>query len=54
MVEYLGYTHCEFDKDKRASRDAKLTPRYTAFVVTRDKVSWLDLGPAVHSLSIGG
>src|SRR5579883_1764922 len=45
VVDFLQYTFFEFDS--QTDRGAwKLTSRYLAFVLTRDKIAWTDLGTA--------
>jgi CHAT domain-containing protein len=43
VVDYIRYAFFEWDDAKPAGKKAKRTPRYLAFVVTRDKVAWVDL-----------
>jgi CHAT domain-containing protein len=47
LVDYLHYTFFEYDNGRPAGQKEKRTERYLAFVVTRDKVAWVDLGTAV-------
>jgi len=46
VIDFLHYTFFEHDKNKPGKAGDKQTPRYVAFVVTRDKVSWVDLETA--------
>lgn len=46
VVDFLHYTLYEQDQKKPGIEGEKKTLHYLAFVVTRDKVSWIDLGPA--------
>jgi CHAT domain-containing protein len=46
VVDFLRYTLFEQDPKKPGKIGEKRTLRYLAFVLTKDKVSWLDLGPA--------
>jgi CHAT domain-containing protein/tetratricopeptide (TPR) repeat protein len=46
VVDFLHYTFFEHDPKKPGAEGEKRTPRYLAFVLTKDKVAWLDLGRA--------
>src|SRR5262245_38369379 len=46
LVDFLRYRLYEQDPKKPGQDGSKLTACYLAFVVTRDKVAWLDLGKA--------
>jgi len=46
VVDFLGWTLFEQDPKQPCIEGKKRTDRYTAFVVTKGKVSWIDLGPA--------
>jgi CHAT domain-containing protein len=46
VVDFLRYILFEQDPKVPGARGAKWTTSYLAFVVTRDRVSWSDLGPA--------
>src|SRR5262249_40328907 len=46
VVDFLRYRLYEQDPKKPGQDGSKLTACYLAFVVTRDKVAWLDLGKA--------
>lgn len=46
VVDFLKFVHVEQDKTKPGKAGEKQTPSYLAFVLTRDKVAWIDLGPA--------
>ena len=46
VVDFLRYTFFEYDTDKPGKAGEKWTVRYLAFVVTRDKVAWVDLDTA--------
>lgn len=46
VIDFLAYTHFTHDKDKPGKAGEKRTPSYLAFVLTRDKVSRIELGPA--------
>jgi CHAT domain-containing protein/tetratricopeptide (TPR) repeat protein len=46
VVDFLRYTLFEHDPKKPGKDGKKDTRHYLAFVVTRDKVAWLDLGKA--------
>src|SRR5206468_2315802 len=49
VVDFLRYTLYE-RAPKISSRDGvKGTARYLAFVITRDRIAWADLGPAARS-----
>jgi CHAT domain-containing protein len=45
-VDFLRYTRFEYDKKKPVKARAKRTIRYLAFVVTRDRIAWVDLDTA--------
>ncbi|QJX00764.1 CHAT domain-containing tetratricopeptide repeat protein [Frigoriglobus tundricola] len=47
FVDFYHYTYFERDDTQPAGKREKRTNRYVAFVVTRDKVTWVDLGAAV-------
>jgi CHAT domain-containing protein/tetratricopeptide (TPR) repeat protein len=47
LVDYVRYTLTEWDNDKPAEMQETWTVRYVAFVVMRDKVTWVDLDTAV-------
>jgi CHAT domain-containing protein/tetratricopeptide (TPR) repeat protein len=46
VVDFLRYVLFEQDPQKPGKEGEKWTVRYLAFVVARDKVAWVDLGPA--------
>jgi non-specific serine/threonine protein kinase/serine/threonine-protein kinase len=46
VIDFLRWTLFEQDPKVSGKKGEKRTDRYLAFVVTKDKVSWLDLGPA--------
>ncbi len=46
VVDFLAYTFLEQDPDKPGEAGLKRTPSYLAFVLTRDKVVRVELGPA--------
>jgi tetratricopeptide (TPR) repeat protein len=46
VVDFLRYTLFEYDPKKPGKVREKQTVSYLAFVVTKDKVAWIDLGPA--------
>jgi CHAT domain-containing protein/Tfp pilus assembly protein PilF len=46
LVDYFHYTFFDWDNEKPVGMKESRTPRYLAFVVTRDKVAWVDLDPA--------
>jgi CHAT domain-containing protein/Tfp pilus assembly protein PilF len=46
VVDFLRYIDFEFDKNKPGLLGRKRNPNYLVFVVTRDKISWVDLGSA--------
>jgi CHAT domain-containing protein/tetratricopeptide (TPR) repeat protein len=46
LVDYLRYTLYEQDPKKPGAGGEKWTDCYLAFVVARDRVAWVDLGPA--------
>jgi CHAT domain-containing protein len=46
LVDFLRWTLLEQDPKVPGWKGAKATFRYLAFVVTKDKVTWLDLGEA--------
>jgi tetratricopeptide (TPR) repeat protein len=46
VVDYLRWTHFEQDPKKPGAEGEKLTVKYLAFVVTKEKVSWIDLKEA--------
>jgi CHAT domain-containing protein/tetratricopeptide (TPR) repeat protein len=43
VVDYIRYTFFEWDDTKPTGQKQKRTERYLAFVVTREKVVWVDL-----------
>ena len=43
LVDYIRYTFFEWDDTQPAGEKEKRTDRYVAFVVTRDRVTWVDL-----------
>lgn len=46
VVDYVRHTNFDYDPARPGIAGEKRTRRYTAFVVTRDKVTWLYLGTA--------
>ncbi|MBX9579171.1 MAG: CHAT domain-containing protein [Gemmataceae bacterium] len=46
VVDFIAYTHTVYDPTNPGVKGVTQTPSYTAFVVTKDKVAWVDLGPA--------
>lgn len=46
VVDFLAYTFFEHDKDKPGKAGEKSTPSYLAFVLTRDRITRVELGPA--------
>ena len=48
LVDYIQYTFFEWDDTKSPGQKEKRTKRYLAFVVTRDKVAWVDLDTAAN------
>jgi CHAT domain-containing protein len=46
VVDFLRWTLLEYGPTVPGKKGEKQTARYLAFVVTRDKVAWLDLGEA--------
>ncbi len=48
VVDFVRYTFFEYDPDKPGEAGEKRTARYLAFVVTRDKVAWVDLDTAAN------
>jgi hypothetical protein len=46
LVDYVRYTFFEYDDTKPAGQKQIRTPRYVAFVVTRERVQWVDLPTA--------
>jgi CHAT domain-containing protein len=46
VVDFLHRTFCEQDPKVPGREGEKMTVRYLAFVLTREKVAWLDLGEA--------
>jgi CHAT domain-containing protein len=46
VVDFLGYNVVSVDPKKPGRAGETRTLHYLTFVVTKDKVSWLDLGPA--------
>ncbi|WP_161967278.1 CHAT domain-containing protein [Fimbriiglobus ruber] len=47
VVDFIRFVHVEWDKDIRGPKGQKETPRYLAFIVTKDRVAWVKLGTAV-------
>jgi CHAT domain-containing protein len=47
VVDYLRWALHEYDLQRPGRAGVKWSHRYLAFVLTRDKVAWLDLGDAV-------
>jgi CHAT domain-containing protein len=43
VVDFLQFVHIEHDKDKPGRAGETWTRRYLAFVVTKEKVAWVDL-----------
>jgi CHAT domain-containing protein len=46
VIDFLAYTFFEQDKDRPGRAGQKYTPSYLAFVLTRDKIVRVELGPA--------
>ncbi len=46
VVDIIRFTHFQHDKARPGDAGETRTPRYLAFVVTKDKVAWADLGTA--------
>ena len=46
VVDFLNYTFFEYDPKKPGKDGDKRTPSYLAFVLTRDKIVRVELGPA--------
>jgi CHAT domain-containing protein/tetratricopeptide (TPR) repeat protein len=46
VVDYLRYTHFDHDPKKPGKAGEKQVVSYLAFVITKDALSWVDLGPA--------
>jgi CHAT domain-containing protein/tetratricopeptide (TPR) repeat protein len=46
FVDFLRYTRFEYDPRRPGQDGEKQTASYLAFVVTKDKLSWVSLGPA--------
>lgn len=46
VVDFLRFVHFEHDQDKPGAAGFTWTPQYLAFVVTKEKVAWVDLGTA--------
>ncbi len=46
VVDFVRYTFFEFDNSRPVGQKEKRTDRYMAFVVTRDKVAWVELDTA--------
>jgi tetratricopeptide (TPR) repeat protein len=46
FVDLLRYVHIEQDPRVKGQKGLRRTPRYTAFVLTPDRLAWLDLGKA--------
>jgi CHAT domain-containing protein len=46
LVDFLHYTFFERDPEKPGKEGKKWTSSYLAFVLTRERISWLNLGPA--------
>ena len=43
VVDFLRFVHFEYDQDKPGAAGETRTRRYLAFVVTKEKVAWVDL-----------
>jgi tetratricopeptide (TPR) repeat protein len=46
VVDFLRFVHFQYDKDKPGKQGQTRTQRYLVFVLTREKVAWVDLGTA--------
>src|SRR5262249_43994281 len=46
VVDFLTYTYFQHDKEKPGREGQKRTPSYVAFVITRDKISRVELNEA--------
>jgi CHAT domain-containing protein/tetratricopeptide (TPR) repeat protein len=46
VVDFLRFVHFEYDPGRPGTAGETRTPRYLAFVVTKEKVAWLDLDTA--------
>ncbi len=46
VVDFAWYQFFEFDNDKPVDETVKQTPSYLAFIVTKDKIAWVDLDTA--------
>jgi tetratricopeptide (TPR) repeat protein len=46
VVDFLRFVHFEPDENKPGKAGEARTPRYLAFVVTKEKVAWVDLDTA--------
>jgi CHAT domain-containing protein len=46
LVDFLRYTFYQYDPQKPGKAGDKRTASYLAFVLTRERIAWLDLGPA--------
>lgn len=46
IVDFLRYVRLDWDKARPGKGGEIHTLSYVAFVVTRDKIAWIDLGPA--------
>jgi CHAT domain-containing protein/tetratricopeptide (TPR) repeat protein len=46
VIDFLAYTFLEWDKDKPGKAVLRYTPSYLAFVLTRDKITRVELGAA--------
>ncbi|MBX9625086.1 MAG: CHAT domain-containing protein, partial [Gemmataceae bacterium] len=46
VIDTLRYTLFEYDPARPGKAGEKRTPSYTAFVITKEKVVWVELGPA--------
>jgi CHAT domain-containing protein/tetratricopeptide (TPR) repeat protein len=46
LVDFLRYTLFEYDPQKPGKAGEKRIPSYLAFVVTKERINWVDLGPA--------
>jgi tetratricopeptide (TPR) repeat protein len=46
FVDFLAYVKVEQDLELPGKEGQKVTPSYVAFIVTKDKVNWIDCGPA--------
>ncbi|MCE9563796.1 MAG: CHAT domain-containing protein [Planctomycetes bacterium] len=46
VIDFLKYTQVEYDPKKPGNEGIKRTERYAAFVVTKDKIAWVELDTA--------